>query len=534
MDVGDLPNDLEALKALILNLNLEQQRQLDIQRGRISELEEQRKELEAEREELQQLLAWFRRKMFGPRSEKINDNQLLLFGQSIMPLSSPAPVPVAPVSVPVSRPRGHGRRLIPANLPREIITLSVPEEQKACPECGSARVKIGEEVSEQLEFIPARLFVRRFVREKLACKACEANVITAEKPAQVVEKGLAGPGLIAHIATCKYADHLPLYRIEGIFARYGIEISRSTMCDWMGDVAKLARPLVELMHKRILSGRVIHSDDTTVPVQQEQKTKVGRLWVYLGDSNNPYNVYEYTPDRTKEHPKAWLAGFSGYLQADAYAGYDEVYKAGIVKEVACWAHARRKFFDAKDKSPEICHEALRWIGLLYDVEREGSQGDDDARLLLRQQQAIPLLEQMHAWLLQARGELLPKNPAGEAITYTLNQWEALVRYTEAGYLAIDNNAAEREMRPVAVGRKNWLFAGSDEGGRSAAILYSLIRSAQRQELNVEYYLRSVFAHLPGTKLSELEHLLPDVWKRELAQEEARSAATIQLTVAAKP
>lgn len=509
MDVSSLPNDLEALKALVLKMDLERQRQLDIQRDQQERIEE-----------LQQMLTWFKRKMFGPRSERINDNQLLLFGESVLPLTSPAPAPQAPVAGTVNRPRGHGRRVIPANLPREVITINVPPEQRNCDDCGQEKVKIGEEVSEQLEFIPAKLFVRRFVREKLACPAgCDASVVVAEKPAQVVEKGLAGPGLIAHIATCKYADHLPLYRIEGIFARYGIEISRSTMSDWMGEVARLAVPLVGLMHKRILAGKVIHSDDTTVPVQQEQKTKVGRLWVYLGDKNNPYNVYEYTPDRKKEHPLAWLKDYEGYLQADAYAGYNEAYATGLAKEVACWAHARRKFYDATDKSPEICVEALRRIGLLYQIEREGKDLDDDGRLLLRRQRATPQLEELHGWLRQSQGQLLPKNPAAEAINYTLNQWVALKRYTEAGYLAIDNNAAEREMRPVAVGRKNWLFAGSDEGGRWAAVLYSLIRSALRQELNVEYYLRSVFAHLPGMKLSELPHLLPDVWKRELAEEE---------------
>jgi hypothetical protein len=353
-------------------------------------------------------------------------------------------------------------------------------------------------------------------------------VILAEKPAQVVEKGLAGPGLIAHVVTSKYADHLPLYRIEGIFARYGIDLSRSTMCDWMADVARLAGPLVQLMRKRILDGQVIHSDDTTVPVQDVGKTKTGRLWVYIGDTDNPYNVYQYTPDRKKQHPILWLEGFEGYLQADAYGGYDEVYRTGLVNEVACWAHARRKFFDAKDKAPEVCAEALRQIGRLYEIEAEGKILTNERRRELRQQKSVPILKEIGVWLRQVQGQLLPKNPAAEAVGYALNQWEALNRYTEAGYLSIDNNVAEREMRPVALGRKNWLFAGSDEGGRTAATLYSLIRSAQRHSLNVEHYLRSVFAHLPGTKLSELWHLLPDVWKQELAAEEAEAKAAIKV------
>ena len=281
------------------------------------------------------------------------------------------------------------------------------------------------------------------------------------------------------------------------------------------------------MRQRILAGRVINTDDTTVPVQDVGRTKTGRLWVYLGDESAPYSVFDYTPDRKKDHPQAWLGKYGGHLQADAYGGYDEVYRSGAVKEVACWAHARRKFFDAKDKSPEIWRQALSHIQRLYQVEREAHKLDESARLRLRQEKSVAILGEMQQWLNQARMQLLPKNPAAEAITYALNQWEALQRYTEAGFLAIDNNAAEREMRPVAIGRKNWLFAGSDAGGRTAAILYSLVRSAQRHKLNVEYYLRSIFAHLPGTKLSELPHLLPETWKKELAEEEAKSAAAIK-------
>lgn len=509
MDVDTLPDDPQLLKQIILNFAQE------------------KRAIEQKVDELQQMIAWFRRKMFGPRSEKINDNQLLLFGQSLMPLSTPAPEAQMPVEVRVNRPRGHGRRVIPENLPREILTIDLPEEQKPCPQCGTERQVIGEEVTEQLEFIPAKLFVRRFIRPKYACGICEANIAIADKPQQVVEKGLAGPGLIAHIATSKYADHLPLYRIEGIFARYGIELSRSTMCDWMGDVARLAHPLVELMHQRILQSKVIHTDDTTVPVQDVGKTKTGRLWVYIGDESSPYNLYQYTPNRKKEHPKAYLGEYSGYLQADAYGGYDDVYRTGMVKEVACWAHARRKFFEAREKSPEICRQALELIKRLYVVEEQGKDLEPRQRLELRQQQSLLILNELEAWLHKTRGELLPKNPAAEAVTYTLNQWEALKRYTQQPFLAIDNNVAEREMRPVALGRKNWLFAGSDEGGRTAATLYSLIRSAQRHGLNVEYYLRSIFAHLPGTKLSELPHLLPEVWKGELADEQARAQAVLR-------
>ena len=347
-------------------------------------------------------------------------------------------------------------------------------------------------------------------------------MVLADKPHQVVEKGLAGPGLIAHIAVGKYADHLPLYRLEGIFARHGVQFSRSTMCDWMAEVAALATPLVRLMHQRILASRVIHTDDTTVPVQDRGKTRTGRLWVYMGDAKAPYNVFEYTPNRNGEHPEAWLKGYGGYLQADAYAGYDDVYGTGKVKEVACWVHVRRKFFEAKENEPKSCAEALGLIRALYQVEEEARDGSDEKRLGLRQEKSVPLLGQIKQMLVRLQGELLPQCPVTKAVTYCQNQWEALERYTTAGFLSIDNNAAEREMRPVALGRKNWLFAGSDEGGRTAATIYSLIRSATRHGLNVEYYLRSVLAHLPGTPQSELPHLLPDQWKKDLAEEEAKS------------
>jgi transposase len=551
MDVSSLPDDPQQLKAMLLKMDSARQQELDLLRRQQSEhqqavneyqqqlgsqareyqlklagKDQQLQEKDEKLEEYRQIIAWLRRKMFGPRSEKINDNQLLLFGQSIMPLTSPRPEPM-PAEVKINRRSSHGRRIIPADLPRETVVIDIDESEKCCPDCGTTRQRIGEVISEQLDFCPPKLFARQFIQVKYACRCCQGNVVLAEKPQQVVEKGLAGPGLIAHIATGKYADHLPLYRLEGIFARYGIEISRSTMCDWMADVARLARPLVALMRQRILSSKVINSDDTPVPVQDVGKTRKGRLWIYMGDPQAPYNVFEYTPDRKGEHPQKWLERYGGYLQVDAYGGYDGLFLNEQAKEVGCWAHARRKFFDAKDKAPDVCREAIAHIARLYQVESEARDVSEDQRLLLRQEKSVPILGEIEQWLKDTQRTMLPKNPVAEAIGYALNQWKALKRYTEAGFLAIDNNAAERELRPVAIGRKNWLFAGSDEGGRTAATIYSLIRSAARHELNVEYYLRSVLAHLPGTKLSELPHLLPDVWKRELAEETANSPEPVR-------
>ena len=514
-DLSQRDSDLIQHKAVIT----QQQHTLQASQARIVKLEQQ-----------VMLLIRYR---YGPRSEKIDAGQLLLFGQSILPLTDatePARAEM-PAQVPLNRPRtkSHGRRLIPADLPRQTIVHDVPEDQKTCTDCDSPKVKIREIVTEQLELIPPKLYVLRHVQIVYGCaKGCDGQMQTAQKPAQVVEKGLAGPGLVAHVITGKYADHLPLYRMEGIFARYGIDIARSTMCDWAAEVAQLCRPVVELMHNRILTGRMLHTDDTPVPVldPKRDKTRVGRLWVYLGEPQQPYVVYDYTPDRTKEGPKAWLKHYGGYVQCDAYSGYEFAFEKGVMKEVACWAHARRKFFEARDVAPELCHQALAFISRLYDVEREGKDRslDEAGILALRQEKSVPILVAMEQWMHRARLQVLPKNPAYGAIVYLANQWEALKRYTTRGFLNIDNNPAERALRRVAIGRKNWMFAGSDAGGATAAVLYSLIASAQRHELNVEAYLRGVFAQLPGARMSELPRFLPDAWRADLAKE-SQAAST---------
>jgi hypothetical protein len=319
------------------------------------------------------------------------------------------------------------------------------------------------------------------------------------------------------VITSKLGDHLPLYRLEKIFDRHGVDIARSTMCAWMLSASELVRPLVELMTTRVKQSKVIHTDETRVPVQDgtvKGQCKSGRIWTYIGDESNPYVVYDYTPDRTRAGPQRFLAEYKGYLQADAYGGYDGIYHKGDVIEVACWAHARRKFFDAKETDGRRASEMLEFVRQLYAVEDEAKAMDHDARHTHRQQKSIPIFAKIKTWLNAEVQLVLPRSPVAAAITYTLNQWEALCRYTEQGFLNIDNNAAERALKRVAVGRKNWLFAGHDEAGQSHARLYTLIASAERHGIDPQRYLTSLLAKIGQTKLSELEQFLPEVWKAE--------------------
>jgi transposase len=375
---------------------------------------------------------------------------------------------------------------------------------------------IGEEISEQLEYVPASLHVVQQACQKYACpKGC--TVITAAKPPAPVEKGMAGPGLLAHVAVSKYGDHLPLHRQEAIFARQGVDLSRQTMCDWMRQCAELVGPLVGLMKERVLSSKVVQTDDTPVPVLDPElpRTRTGRIWTYVGDTLHPYTVYDYTPDRCRDGPDEFLKDFHGYLQADAYSGYDQIYKepARGITEVACMAHARRKYFEAQSSDIMRSMVMLAYFHLLYDVEREAREKQLDAagRLALRRERSQPMLDDIKAYLERERPQVMPKSPIGQAMAYTLSNWEALVRYAKDGDLEIDNNGAERSLRGVAVGRRNWTFFGSDNGGRTAAVLSSLIATCKRHHMDPFAYLRDVFHRISAHPQNRLEELLPDNW-----------------------
>jgi transposase len=502
-----LPNDLETAHQLIRELlkTLAQQIHLN--------------------EKLQHQLEQLLRQRYGPKGERIDPAQLWLFAREILAQAEPTPTPAetpepAPAPTPVasaSKKDGHGRKPLPASLPRETVLHDVPPENRVCPDCGAERTRIGHEVREQLEYKPASLVVLEHVRPKYACEACEANVVIADVLPEPIDKGLPGPGLLAHIAVSKYADHLPLYRLEGIFQRSGVEISRSTMCDWMATIAELLSPIVKLMLKRILASQVVQNDDTTVPVQDHagKGIKTGRLWVSIGDRGHPYVVYTYTPDRSAAGPREIFKDFKGYLQADAYSAYDGLYQSGKIIEVGCLMHARRKFYEARTSDPPRSHQALAWINLLYDVERDAKKretADDEAffafRHELRNQRSRPIFDKFHAWLEAEQPKVLPKSPIGEAIQYALNHWEALKRPLEAGFLELDNGA----FKPVALGRKNWLFAGSDKGGETAAVLMSLCTTCKNLGIDPQAYLRDVLDRISTHPAKRIDELLPDRWQ----------------------
>jgi transposase len=523
-----LPDDLSTCHAMIQV----QQEQLSSATRKISQMEHQ----------LQQLL----HRLYGRSSEKLDPKQMALFAEMLKQLEAQNP-PAEPdpvLAAPAAHHTGHGRRRLAPDLPRQRVVHDLPEEEKPCPCCGQMRTVIGQEVSEQLDFEPAKVKVIEHVRLKYICKACEQNaaeggpqITTAEKPLSPIEKGLAAPGLLAYVIVSKYSDHLPLHRLERILERHDIDIARSTMCDWMRQSAEAIKPLHGLMIADVLASKVIHTDDTPVNVLDRQldKTRTGRFWVYLGDEAHPQVVFDYTPNRRRDGPmtflKDWGKDARRYLQADAFGGYDGIYAGqagGHVVEVACWAHARRKFYEARNSDHKHSAQALAYIRLLYDAENQAQQQfaaqeqSADARVLseirreLRQKLSAPRLEEFKTWLegLQAAngGPVLPKSPMGQAITYALNQWDALKVYTTDGDLNIDNNAAENALRRVAIGRKNWLFCGSDNGGATAAILFSLIATCQRHHVEPFAYLRNVLTRIAAHPHHRLAELLPDQWK----------------------
>jgi transposase len=509
-----LPDDPETLKQLILELFTEYQDKC------------------RRNEQLAFQLENLKRRMFGSRSEKVDATQLLPFLAELQALPMQAETPaVPPLTEAEPRPRGHGRRKPPAELPRKRIEYPIEESQKTCPECGGERKRVGEEITPQLEYIPAQAYILEHVRPKLACPHCQAHVTTRSLPPQPIEKGLPGPGMLAHVTVCKYEDHLPLNRMEHIFERGGLHIARSTMCDWVGNVADLLEGIWRHMKTELLLSKIIQTDDTPVKVQDDNREtqRTARLWVYLGDHEHPYILYDYTPNRSRDGPVAFLGTYRGYLQADGYSVYDGICAGTGVIKVACLAHVRRKFFEAKKSDAARALLALAFIRQIYDVEdmaKTQAQNeafeknlDTDAawRLLaatrqrLRQERTVPIMAKFKAWLDEQSLATLPQSPLGEAITYARNQWNELLPPLSNGELQIDNNASERELRRIAIGRKNWMAFGSDNGGRRAAIIYSLLASCRKHGVNPFEYLRDVLARIPSHPCTAVSELTPQNW-----------------------
>jgi transposase len=474
---------------------------------------------QTEIENLNLLVLKLKRMHFGQRSEKMNADieQLELLLEDLEASHAAAdslPEQAVTSVVQEKSARKPARRPIPAELPRETQTLTPKHE--ACPDCGGKLRALGEDISEVLEYVPAHWKVICTVRPKLSC-ACCSRIVQEPAPHRPIDKGLAGPGLLAHVLVSKYADHLPLYRQSEIFARTGVEIDRSTMADWVGGASRTLRPLVEALKAYVLSAEKLHGDDVPVPVLEpgSGRTKTGRLWTYVRDdrpagSNAASAVwFGYSPDRKGEHPAEHLKNYSGILQADGFAGFNRLYETGRILEAACWAHVRRKFFDLhKGHASPVAKEALERIAQLYAIEKEVRGRPPAERQLVRQARSGPLLEAMHVWLKTTMSKLSGKSELAKAIYYALERWGALMVFVDDGRVEMDNNAAERALRTVAIGRKNYLFAGSDAGGERAAAIYSLLGSAKLNGIDPEAYMTEVLRRIADHPIRRIEELLP--------------------------
>jgi transposase len=529
-----LPDDSEALKAMLRTLMRErdEEKQRANQHEQRAEREARRSdELQVEMLRLQLELERYKKWYYGPRADRLQSSadlaQLLLnFAEEMdrkpvnpddLPSRSEAQEELRRVK------RRKGRRNL-ANFENLPVTTQVHElnaAERACPCCGIERKEIGTDESWQVEYLPGHFERIHHLRKKYICAGCERSgnnprMETAAKPEMAIDKGMAGPGLLAYIATSKFSDYVPLYRLEDIFERQGFEISRATQSVWCGDMADLAEPLWELMAERVRASHVVATDDTIMPMLSKGKTTNARMWVYVGDDDYPYNVFDFTLNRGRDGPKYFLKDYRQVLLADAYGGYNGVVAGNEITRAGCWAHMKRKVIDAEKAAPEIAREAVERVRALYAIERRCKDASVEERLELRQQQSAPLLAQLRERLLTWKEQLLPKHPMAEAINYALGQWEQLIVFCSDGAVSIDNNVSEREMKRVVLNRKNSLFVGNPRGGRTAAILASLTSTCRRHDVDPQLYLTQLLINLPAVQIRGLSTWLPDRWKRRQA------------------
>jgi len=479
-------------------------------------------------DDLEGQLHYLKRQLFGKKSEKLDPEQRLLFENLYDQVQAKIEETKPKSKKLKSRNNANhkGRKPLPENLPREIIEIEPAKEEKICSVCRNDKQHIGSEETEKLEYVPASFKVKKYVRNKYACKQCQGNISIGQLPPMAIDKGIPGEGLLAHIITSKYADHNPLNRLEGILKRHGVDINVSTMCDWVGKCAELLEPLTKRMHELIRLSPKINTDDTSIPIKSKSRkgsTYKGYLWTYIDDKNNV--VFDFTPNRSRHGPINFIGKqYEGYIQADAYSGYDELFRTSEAIEVGCHAHARRKFEYAIDSDPvRAAHMMVLW-GRLYEIEKRAKEENysDEQLLTVRQTEAKVILAEIKSALNEYKDQTLPKSPMGKAITYTLNQWDALIRYVENPMLSIDNNISERTLRMVVIGRKNYMFAGSEAGAWRASIIYSLVASCKLNGHDPFAYFDDVLRKVSTHSSKKIDELLPSNWKSPKSKSEDNS------------
>jgi transposase len=530
---AELPVDAASLKAMLLSLMAahEQEKQrTNQQQNRADNLQKKSDDLYIENLRLQVQVDRFKRWYYGPRADRLSTalelgQMLLAFGEEFdsKPVNKEdLPADEKPEESPRRIRKSRGRRNLENfdKLPVQEHVYELSEAERACPCCGKQRKEIGADESWQLEYYPGHFERLHHVRKKYACVGCDAEgenprMESAVKPAAAIDKGLPGPGLLSYITVCKFDMYLPLYRLENHFERQGFRIARSTQSIWCGDVADLVEPVYRRMIKRVLQSHLIATDDTHMPMQAKDKAIRAYMWVYIGDENHPYNIYDFSLGRNREGPINFLGDYNQVLLADGYAGYNGVVTGNALTRAGCWLHLKRKFVEAERTAPEIALAVVESVRALYAVEHAAKAMKTAERLALRQEKSAPIVEALRDRLDRWKLELIPKHPMADAVNYALNQWQAMTIFLADASVPLDNNLSEREMKRVVINRKNSLFVGNERGGRTMAILSSLTSTCRRLGIDSQLYLTQLITNLPVLKQDELDLWLPDVWKLRL-------------------